>query len=198
VARYTAEHKDTTREKIVRAAAKEFRSKGWAGATIPTIMETAGLTVGGFYKHFESKAELFEEMFGQTLRNSFDRATALKEEVPDQDWWAAVADSYLNPAHRENVRGGCVMAALASDMPRADKETRTVFEKELLRYTDQLAGEATDSSAHADAWAFQAMMLGGLIMARGVESKETADCIMESCQKVISEKFPRGAQDRQA
>jgi TetR/AcrR family transcriptional repressor of nem operon len=193
MARYTAEHKDTTREKIVRAAAKEFRSKGWAGATIPGIMETAGLTVGGFYKHFESKAELFEEMFGQTLRNSFDRATALKEQVPDQDWWPAVAESYLDPAHRDNLRGGCVMAALASDMPRADRETRTVFEKELLRYTDQLADGTTDTSAHSDAWAFQAMMLGGLIMARGVESEQTANEILDACRRAIRDHFQQEA-----
>jgi len=189
MARYSTEHKDNTRDKIVHAAAKEFRSKGWAGATIPGIMETAGMTVGGFYKHFESKSELFAEMFGHTFRKSSDRATALKDSSTADNWRKALAESYLDHAHRNNMRGGCVMAALASDMPRATTEARRAYEDELKRYTAHLVADSSDPAEQAKVWALQAMMLGGLMMARSVESEKTAHEIMDSCQKVIREEF---------
>ena len=40
---------------------KRFREKGLAGLGIAELMKEAGLTVGGFYKHFDSRDELVAE-----------------------------------------------------------------------------------------------------------------------------------------
>ena len=187
--RYSVEQKESTRERILKAAAKEFRSKGWAGATVPGIMEAAGLTAGGFYKHFDSKSSLFAEMFRETLRKSIDKAQVLKGRVPEGHWWEALARTYLDPAHRDNYRGGCVMAALASDMPRAESAAKQACEEELLRYVEVLAqsDDETTDEARSKAWAFQALLLGGLIMSRGVESDATAQEILEACQQAAGD-----------
>ena len=50
-----------TRERIITAAAAEFRRKGLAGAGLSDLMAAAGLTHGCFYRHFESKDELIAE-----------------------------------------------------------------------------------------------------------------------------------------
>ncbi len=189
MARYTADHKDETRERILRAAAKEFRSHGYASATVPGIMETAGLTVGGFYKHFESKAALFAEMFGETLKRSTERSDALKELAGKSDWLGVLAENYLSPVHRDNVRGGCVMAALASDMPRADHDAKIAYETELERYIDVIA-EAFDGDREK-ALAYQAMLIGGLIMARGIESADLADEILDACRHAATDSISR-------
>ena len=186
MSRYTTEHKSDTRERILKAAAKEFRSKGRAGATVPGIMETAGLTVGGFYKHFDSKAELFAEMFRRTFRKSTDNSQALREQVGEESWWEAMAETYLSPVHKKNMRGGCAMAALASDMPRADVEAKQAYEDELLRFVEMLTDGETEHSRE-EAWSFQALMLGGLIMARGMESEGTALEILRACRKTAAE-----------
>lgn len=181
MSRYTPQHKDETRERILKAAAKEFRSQGYANATIPGIMETADLTVGGFYKHFESKATLFAEMFRETLRKSSERSIELKDLIGETHWAEALADRYLTMIHRENLRGGCVMAALASDMPRAEPEAKRAYEDELVKYMETLA-EAFDGDREK-ALAFQAMLIGGLIMARGIESPDLAEEILRACRR---------------
>src|SRR6476620_9515717 len=54
---YSAEHKEGTRQRIVTSAARLFNRKGFAEVTISEIMTAAGLTHGGFYRHFKSKDE---------------------------------------------------------------------------------------------------------------------------------------------
>src|SRR4029453_10222509 len=71
--RYSPEHKRQTRERIVRAAARRFRTRGNEGAGIGDLMRDLRLTHGGFYRHFESKEDLFAEAFEQSLKGVGDR-----------------------------------------------------------------------------------------------------------------------------
>ena len=182
MARYDKDHKETTRQKILRAASKEFRSHGYEGATVPGIMETAGLTAGGFYKHFDSKQELFAEVAASTLRESTARLGLLSDSLPEEDRHAAVAETYLSSVHLENLRGGCVIAALAGDLQRCDDEPRAQFESALIENIEALAAAAGQNSRDA-AWGFQAMLLGGLIMARSVAKDSTAKEILDACRR---------------
>src|SRR5262245_4767806 len=59
--RYLSDHKDETRQRIVRGAARLFNRKGFTDVTIDEIMTEAGLTHGGFYRHFGGKDELYAE-----------------------------------------------------------------------------------------------------------------------------------------
>lgn len=60
--RYPAGHKERTRARIVRAAARVFRREGYHAAGLDKVMEEAGLTAGGFYAHFGSKEALLAEV----------------------------------------------------------------------------------------------------------------------------------------
>ncbi len=53
--RYDADHKQKTREKVLKAAAKAIRAHGPHRIGVAGVMNQAGLTHGGFYAHFESK-----------------------------------------------------------------------------------------------------------------------------------------------
>jgi TetR/AcrR family transcriptional regulator, transcriptional repressor for nem operon len=53
---YTPQRKQQTRERIVRSARRLFNRKGFAEVTIDEIMTEAGLTRGGFYRHFTTKS----------------------------------------------------------------------------------------------------------------------------------------------
>jgi TetR/AcrR family transcriptional regulator, transcriptional repressor for nem operon len=64
---YSAEHKENTRQRIITSAARLFNRKGFSEVTISEIMITAGLTHGGFYRHFKSKDELYSEVISQFL-----------------------------------------------------------------------------------------------------------------------------------
>jgi TetR/AcrR family transcriptional repressor of nem operon len=53
--------KARTHKRIVAIASKRFREKGFAGFGIAELMKEAGLTVDGFYKHFDSRDHLVAE-----------------------------------------------------------------------------------------------------------------------------------------
>jgi len=61
---YSPDHKKGTRQRIVKAAAHVFNKRGFSEATIEEIMTAAGLTHGGFYRHFHSKDELMPKLSG--------------------------------------------------------------------------------------------------------------------------------------
>src|ERR1700753_527141 len=57
--RYSLEHKAQNHENILAVAARSFREHGGDSSGIGTVMKKVGLTQGGFYKHFQSKDDLF-------------------------------------------------------------------------------------------------------------------------------------------
>ena len=55
---YSRAQKAKTHECIIKLASKRFREEGLAGIGIAELMKEASLTVGGFYKRFESRDDL--------------------------------------------------------------------------------------------------------------------------------------------
>jgi len=53
---------EETRERLLDAAAKVFRDKGYAGARLADIAERAGMHTPGVYYYFPSKEDLVEEV----------------------------------------------------------------------------------------------------------------------------------------
>jgi len=52
---YSLKHKRDTRDKILESARRLFNKKGFSEVSIDEVMENAGLTRGGFYRHFRYK-----------------------------------------------------------------------------------------------------------------------------------------------
>src|SRR5262245_59265422 len=125
--RYAPEHKLQTRERIVRAAARRFRSRGTEGAAIAELMRDLRLTHGGFYRHFGSKETLVAEAFEAAMQQRDERAIAVIEKAPKGREVEALIDAYLNPAHCDDLAGGCPVAALASEIARRSKASRAPF-----------------------------------------------------------------------
>jgi len=75
--RYHAEHKTEVHQKIVKDASRRVRAEGLGGAAVAAVMRDAGLTHGGFYKHFESTDELLLESLHEAFReigDTFDQS----------------------------------------------------------------------------------------------------------------------------
>src|SRR5260370_10974557 len=98
--RYNAEHKQQTRGRIVRAAARRFRSRG-SEAAIGELMRDLRLTHGGFYRHFESKEDLFAEAFEQSLKELLDRFTEAVEQAARGGGVQALVACDLDACHLE-------------------------------------------------------------------------------------------------
>lgn len=132
--RYQANHKLETHQKIVKDAARRVRAEGMTGAAVSAVMRDAGLTHGGFYKHFGSKDELLVASLSEAFRDIADRlAIATKHSRPETAW-KAIVKTYLSPKHCNHPEFGCPVAALAPELARADAATKALIPRELLEY----------------------------------------------------------------
>jgi TetR/AcrR family transcriptional repressor of nem operon len=109
--------KQTTHERIVSVAAKRFRERGLEGIGVADVMKEAGVTVGGFYKHFGSRDELVVE----ALATAFKDVDVWEEHTSDME---QLLQNYLTEAHRDAPGTGCAMGALLGDMTRGSKSAR--------------------------------------------------------------------------
>jgi TetR/AcrR family transcriptional regulator, transcriptional repressor for nem operon len=136
--RYRPEHKIETHQKIVKDASRRVRAKGLSGAAVSAVMRDAGLTHGGFYKHFASKDELLVESLKQGFREIIDNLVRAAEQAPPGEAWKAIVNTYLRPKMCEYPEHGCPLATLASDLARVDRRMKPQIVAELVNYKSQM------------------------------------------------------------
>src|ERR1700733_408963 len=102
---YSQAQKEKTHQRIVTIASKRFREKGLAGFGIAELMKEAGLTVGGFYKHFDSRDELVAEALSDTF-GVWQRQKEAPEATAQPLPFAKLIDDYLSDVHRRNPGAG--------------------------------------------------------------------------------------------
>src|SRR5438309_11307963 len=128
--RHSKAEKAKTHKRIVAIASKRFREEGLAGVGIADLMKEAGLTVGGFYKHFDSRDDLVAEAVGSALgawKRQVDAAASGGPPVT----YESLVDDYLSEAHRDQPGTGCPVVALAGDIASSDKRTRAVVTRQI-------------------------------------------------------------------
>ena len=175
--RYPSEHKARTREKIVQAAARAFRSKGYANAGIDAVMRAAGLTHGGFYAHFRSKAVLFAEAVRHAVLRSAQR---LDQEVASPDpgeWLTQFVGAYLSAEHLACRADGCPLPSLLSEIDRAPVAVRRAFAEAGTERVAVVASRFEALGWHdptGEAVALFAALSGAMAMARAMPDRAAA------------------------
>lgn len=160
--RYHAEHKQETRERVLRAAARAIRSDGPQRVGVAGVMREAGLTHGGFYAHFASKDELVAAAIVQMFDDAiayWDRCVHGRSEAQAL---RVYVEGYLSMKHRDAPERGCPLAALASDLPRLDAAARAAFTTGAQRLGDALA-QPLRRLGHDDADALASSLLAELV-----------------------------------
>lgn len=164
------------RGRIVAAAGRLIRERGIDGVGIDAIMEAAGLTHGGFYRHFPSKDELVAEAVALGL----DGAPSADDASRD-----AYLERYLSPRHRDDRGGGCVMAALGGDIARGGAGARSALTRavvgQITRFARWFEGR-DDASAREQAIVTLAGMVGALVLARAVDDPALSDEILAAAR----------------
>src|ERR1700739_5039701 len=122
---YSQAQKEKTHQRIVAIASKRLREKGLAGFGIAEWMKKAGLTVGGFYKHFDSRDELVAEALGDAF-GVWQRQKEAAASGGQPFTFAKLIDDYLSDVHRKNPGAGCAFSALAPEIARSDKGSRAL------------------------------------------------------------------------
>jgi TetR/AcrR family transcriptional repressor of nem operon len=105
---------DDNRARIVEVASGLFRAHGIEAVGIADVMKAAGMTQGGFYRHFSSKEALAAEAcaFAFTKAAENWRRVAQDAARDGRNAAAAIADYYLVPKPPEKT---CPMVALAPE-----------------------------------------------------------------------------------
>lgn len=124
MAKYGKDHKQATREAILKHASERFRREGIAAVGVRPLMADAGLTHGGFYAHFESRADLVAATLDYAAASTLDYFQAAIAEVPAERKLETIVRTYLRRIHRDHMALGCSVSALAPEIARENAATR--------------------------------------------------------------------------
>jgi TetR/AcrR family transcriptional regulator, transcriptional repressor for nem operon len=136
--RYPPEHKTEVHQDIVKDASRRVRSEGLTGAAVAAVMRDAGLTHGGFYKHFASKDELLLESLREAFREISDKLTHAAERSHSEPAWKAIVKTYLSLEYCDHAESACPIPSLAPELARVDKKMRGQIFRELLNYKGRM------------------------------------------------------------
>jgi TetR/AcrR family transcriptional repressor of nem operon len=190
--RYTPEHKQQTRERVLKEAAKAIRAEGPHQIAVAGVMAKAGLTQGGFYAHFASKDDLVAETIDRMFAESAERWRWDADDKPPAAALAAYVDFYLSPAHRDTRSAGCPLPFVASDAPRLNAEARRRFAAGVARLRDRIAGQFAAIGAAdpaGDASSLVAELVGALSLARAEPDPAASDAILERSRAALKRRF---------
>jgi TetR/AcrR family transcriptional repressor of nem operon len=165
-----------TREAIVAAAANLIRRTGIAEASLADMMAAAGLTHGGFYRHFRNK----EHLVSEALSAAGEKAIATLARSMAKGGLDAAIDGYLSKSHRDSPTPTCPFAALGSEMARSGKETKAAATDVLEKLFVALAGDAPDrEAARGNAIVALSTMIGAMTLARVVADSDLSSEILD-------------------
>ena len=137
--RRTAAEKSETHEAIVRQAAKLFLDRG-SVVGIADVMDDAGLTHGGFYRHFKSKEDLIVEAVSFSLGELSERLGRAAEHAKPGHELEAIITAYLSDDHLAHPESWCAIAALGGDLGRLPSRARKRLDAALAEYMERLIG----------------------------------------------------------
>jgi TetR/AcrR family transcriptional regulator, transcriptional repressor for nem operon len=166
--RTTKEEKAKTHERIVEIAAQRIREEGFDRPGVAEIMQAAGMTHGGFYKHFGSRDDLIAEATEKAVANSDQFVHELTDNAPEP--LAAFVDWYLSAEHRDGPGTGCAVAGLADGARHGDERVRTSYAQQVERYVENVEGFlGGGKDARERALLIVSAMVGALVLSRAVE-----------------------------
>lgn len=165
---YTAEHKEATRRRILESARRLFNDKGFAQVSIDEVMDHAGLTRGGFYRHFRDKSQLYAEAVRWFLCPEAPKPWQGRSKRKRQSKRKAerVVDAYFSRDHFSDRESCCPLLTTPADIAQADADVRSAYGdvlKQLLKIFE------TDLGDRDEALALAALCVGGMVLARTVE-----------------------------
>jgi len=169
-----------TRRRILAAAAARLRKDGLAATGVEETMRDAGLTHGAFYAHFASRGALLTEALALAATEARAAWFAGLEAQPREARFGQIVGRYLSAHHRDQPATGCAFVALLTEVARADRATRDVFETE-LRQTLSRLGESVGEDQQA--LAVMALAVGALALSRAVLDPDLSDALLLAARR---------------
>jgi AcrR family transcriptional regulator len=181
--------KELSHARIVDVASRAIRRGGFRGVGVADIMKEAGLTHGGFYAHFESRdALLVEAMEHAGLDNLASLTQAMERRISKgMSRFQALVETYLHDTHLERSEGGCVIAALVSEMTRQEKAVRDEARRRVVDMVSFVQSALPNQPNNSDAEVITATMVGALQLARTLGGKAGRILLAQTRQALIEQ-----------
>lgn len=182
--RVSRQEKDRSHKRIVEGAARLFRKRGIETTSVGDAMTEAGLTHGGFYRHFETK----EALVAAAIRSAFEEiADAIDAEAEKRTPRAAVAEylaHYLSDGHVQHPELGCPAAALGGDVARGSDDLKREFGAGFNRVIAAIAKGCRGSEREKrDAAIREIAVRAGAVMLARASDPETAQAVLAACRR---------------
>jgi TetR/AcrR family transcriptional repressor of nem operon len=180
--------KQMSRAAIATSAAALLRERGIRASSVMDVMKGAGLTVGGFYNHFDSKEELFVETLRNAASVNWDHLLKSAKGDSPRSRTLSVIRQYLSRDHRDNKETGCLLPSAAPEVARAGEPYRSALEQELSGFVSSLAN-MLDAGAESreKALGLIALMYGGLSLSRAVADTRLSDQFLRAAKKLAEQ-----------
>jgi TetR/AcrR family transcriptional repressor of nem operon len=187
------------REHLLAVALTEFREHGFDGVGVADVMKAAGMSLGSFYGYFDSKEQLVAETSARAMSGTKDLITGfLCKDNPEA--LSEMVDGYLSSGHRDNLSGGCALAALGSEMTHQPESVRRGITTELLALLTDTGGYLagpTKAARDNSAISLMASLVGGLMLSRMVDDPKLSDRILKAVSKSIKQSNQPADADQQ-
>lgn len=183
--------REQSHHRIVEAASRAVRRHGYAGVGVAEVMKEAGLTHGGFYAHFDSRDALLVE--------AIEHAGAISSAVLDERIAAraqetgnalqALIELYLSDDHLAHPEQGCVVGALASEMPRQEEVVRNASAQRVARLVRRVALALPEGADPALAGVIAGALIGNLQLARVHGDNAEGRAALANARRVLLSQF---------
>jgi len=190
--RYDADHKARIHQRIVRNASRQLRAKGLNGPAVATLMKAAGLTHGGFYKHFGSRDDLVAEGIEEALLELRDVLLKAAEQEIRGEGWKGMIRSYLSVERCDRADEGCPIAALAPDMARTRPALKRRIAGAILKFREAVLPFMPGRSAEEKGANFLAIftsMVGAIAIARTMPDRAVRERILKTVEERLIGSF---------
>jgi len=181
--RYVEDHRRKTHRRIVENASYGLRQNGAQGLSVVELMKLAGLTHGGFYNHFNSRAALVGEAIAFAMDQMVERWKKLANRKPNEVCFEALIADYLSSRHRDNPKHGCPLPALAADVARSSSSERRALASKLEKMIDifvEVLPAKGSQEARQIATGAIATMVGSIVLSRAVGAGKLSDDILDA------------------
>ncbi len=177
------DHGRQTYNRIVENASYGLREKGAEGLGVVDLMKLAGLTHGGFYNHFDSRAALVGEAIAFAMDQTTERWKELTNDKANGKRFEALIADYLSLRHRDNPKYGCALPAVAADVARSSPSLQQALASKLEKMIDVLVellpGEPPRQARQIATGAIAAMV-GSILLSRAVGAGKLSDRILDA------------------
>jgi TetR/AcrR family transcriptional repressor of nem operon len=146
-------------------------------------MKAAGLTHGGFYKHFGSRDDLIAEAAGRAFADNDRTIHELTDDAPDP--LGSLVDSYVSPQHRDDPGAGCAVAALGGDVRRGEDRVRAAYDRQVERYLANLERMLGGEDGRRRATVALSTLVGSVVLARAIDNESLSDEILRDVREAL-------------